>query len=99
MDLLIKNGKLVTHQKSFVADIAVENGRAYIASASSGLEVIDVTDLTHPRKCGGYEVGKGATSVFVRDRQVYLSAQNGIWILEYVPGEYKTRVRKWIEYK
>ena len=27
MDLLIKNGKLVTHQKSFVADIAVENGR------------------------------------------------------------------------
>jgi len=53
--------------------VALSGNRAYVADATAGLQIIDISDPVSPRRIGGYATGGQATDVSVSGNYVFLA--------------------------
>jgi hypothetical protein len=58
--------------------VALSDNRAYVADATAGLQIIDVTDPVSPRRIGGYSTSGQATDVAVSGDYVFV-AEHPLW--------------------
>lgn len=75
--------------------VAVTNDHAYVRVAGHGLQIVEVSDPTHPTVVGGYGDGEYFNDVAASGNHVYVASSEGLHILDVtVPGT-PVRVALW----
>jgi hypothetical protein len=63
-------------------DIAVKDGRAYIATLGGGLRIVDISDPSHPTESGRYETREAKHCIVSGDLLILGDTRSGIYILD-----------------
>ena len=63
--------------------VAIHGDRAYLANGEAGLDILDISDLSDPKRMGGHDTDGIATDVFVAGDLAYVAdLENGLVIID-----------------
>jgi hypothetical protein len=64
-------------------DVVVQNNYAYCAAGYAGLDIIDITSASLPKKIGNYNTPGQATKVFVMGNYAYVAdSREGLQVID-----------------